>query len=75
MLRDNYLVTNRKVSLQLGNDSLVTPKAMSHRTMISKETTNPVSDASTSFFSKPCVIKSSPPWTTAWVVQDIVSAK
>ena len=55
MLRDNYLVTNRKVSLQLGNDSLVTPKAMSHRTMLSKETAKPVSDTSTAFFSRPCV--------------------
>ena len=75
MLRDNYLVTNRKVSLQLGNDSLVTPKAMSHRTMLSKETAKPVSDASTAFFSRPYVIKSIPSWTITQIVQDVVSAK
>ena len=48
---------------------------MSHRTMSSKETANPVSDASTTFFSRPYVIKSIPSWTITWVVQDVVSAK
>jgi hypothetical protein len=28
VLRDNWLVTNRNVNLQLGNDSLVATKAM-----------------------------------------------
>jgi hypothetical protein len=28
VLRDNWLVTNRKVNLQLGNDSLVATKAV-----------------------------------------------
>jgi hypothetical protein len=31
VLRDNWLVTNRKVNLQLGNDSLVATKAMSYK--------------------------------------------
>ena len=75
MLRDNYLVTNRKVSLQLGNDSLVTPKAMSHRTMLSKETTKPVNNASTALFFRPYVVKLILSWTITWVVQDAVSAK
>ena len=35
MLRDNWLVTNKKVNLQLDNESLVSTKAMSHRTLLS----------------------------------------
>ena len=75
MLKDNYLVTNRKVRLQLGNNSLVAPKAMPHRTMLDEETTKPFSDASTTFFSRPYVVKSIPSWTIMWVVQEVVSAK
>ena len=75
MLRDNYLVTDRKVCLHLGNDSLVTTKARSHGTMLGKETTKLVSDASTTFFSRPCVVKSIPSWTITQIVQDVVPAK
>jgi hypothetical protein len=40
VLRDNWLVTNRKVNLQLGNDSLVATKAMSYRAITNKKLTN-----------------------------------
>ena len=75
MLRDNRLVTDRRARLQLGNNSLVASKAMSHRTMLDEEIVKPVSDASTTFFSRPCVVKSIPSWTITRVVQDTVSAK
>jgi hypothetical protein len=63
VLRDNWLVTNRKVNLQPSNDSLVTMKTMSHRTMLSKETTKPLNDASTTFFTRPHVTKPIRSWT------------
>jgi hypothetical protein len=40
VLRDNWLVTNRKVNLQLGNDSLVATKAMSCRAITNKKLIN-----------------------------------
>jgi DNA-directed RNA polymerase-5 subunit 1 len=40
VLRDNWLVTNRKVNLQLGNDSLVATKAMSYRAITNKKLIN-----------------------------------
>ena len=43
--------------------------------MLDKETAKLVSDASTAFFSKPCVVKSIPSWTSTRVVQDNVSTK
>jgi hypothetical protein len=46
VLRDNRLVTNRKVDLQLGNDSSIATKVMSHRTMLSEGAAKPVSNAS-----------------------------
>ena len=54
---------------------MVAMKAMSHRTMLSKEIAKPVSDESTTFFSRPCVVKSIPSRTITWVVQDVVLAK
>jgi DNA-directed RNA polymerase-5 subunit 1 len=63
VLRDNWLAISRKVNLQLGNGSLVAMKTMSHRTMLSKETTKPLNNASTTFFARPCVTKSIQSWT------------
>jgi hypothetical protein len=40
LLRDNWLVTNTKVNLQLGNDSLVATKAMSYRAITNKKLIN-----------------------------------
>jgi hypothetical protein len=40
VLRDNWLVTNRDVNLQLGNDSLVATKAMSYRAITNKKLIN-----------------------------------
>jgi hypothetical protein len=40
VLRDNWLVTNRNVNLQLGNDSLVATKAMSYRAITNKKLIN-----------------------------------
>jgi hypothetical protein len=40
VLRDNWLVTNRKVNLQLGNESLVATKAMSCRAITNKKLVN-----------------------------------
>jgi hypothetical protein len=40
VLRDNWLVTNREVNLQLGNDSLVATKAMSYRAITNKKLIN-----------------------------------
>ena len=45
VLRTNWSVTSRKVSLQLGSDFLVAMKAMSHRTMLDEETTRTFSNA------------------------------
>jgi hypothetical protein len=43
--------------------------------MLSEETTNPVSDASTTFFSRPYVIKSIPSGIITQIVQDAISTK
>ena len=64
VLRDNWLVTHSKVNLQLGSDLLVAMKAMSHKTMLSKETTRTINNATTALFSKPYAIMSIPSWTT-----------
>jgi hypothetical protein len=40
VLKDNWLVTNRNVNLQLGNDSLVATKAMSYRAITNKKLVN-----------------------------------
>jgi hypothetical protein len=40
VLRDNWLVTNRKVNLQLGNDSLVATTAMSYKAITNKKLIN-----------------------------------
>jgi hypothetical protein len=40
VLRDNWLVTNRKVNLQLGNDSLVATTAMSYKEITNKKLIN-----------------------------------
>jgi hypothetical protein len=40
VLRDNWLVTNRNINLQLGNDSLVAMKAMSYRAITNKKLIN-----------------------------------
>jgi hypothetical protein len=40
VLRDNWLVTNRNVNLQLGNDSLVATKARSYRAITNKKLIN-----------------------------------
>jgi hypothetical protein len=40
VLRDNWLVTNRNINLQLGNDSLVATKAMSYRAITNKKLIN-----------------------------------
>jgi hypothetical protein len=40
VLRDNWLVTNRNVNLQLGNDSLVATKAMYYRAITNKKLIN-----------------------------------
>jgi hypothetical protein len=40
VLRDNWLVTNRNVNLQLGNDSLVGMKARSYRAITNKKLIN-----------------------------------
>jgi hypothetical protein len=40
VLRDNWLVTNRNVNLQLGNDSLVATKAMSYWAITNKKLIN-----------------------------------
>jgi hypothetical protein len=40
VLRDNWLVTNRNVNLQLGNDSLVATKAMSYSAITNKKLIN-----------------------------------
>ena len=74
VLRNNWSVTSRKVSLQLGNDYLVTMKARSHRTMLIKETANLALQCKCYFFSK-CAIKSIPSWTITYIVQDVVSAR
>ena len=38
--RDNWLVTSRKLNLQLGDNFLLIMKAMSHRAMLNNETTS-----------------------------------
>ena len=48
---------------------------MSHRIMLSEETTKPVSIASTAFFSRHCVVKLIPSWTITQVLQNVVLAK
>jgi hypothetical protein len=49
---------------------------MSHRTILSEETTKSVSDASTAFFfSRPCVVKSIPFGIITQIVQDAISTK
>jgi hypothetical protein len=40
VLRDNWLVTNRNVNLQLGNNSLVATKAMYYREITNKKLIN-----------------------------------
>jgi hypothetical protein len=40
VLRDSWLVTNRIVNLQLGNDSLVATKAMYYREITNKKLIN-----------------------------------
>jgi hypothetical protein len=40
VLRDNWLVTHRKVNLQLDNDSLIVTKAMSYRAITNKKSIN-----------------------------------
>ena len=40
VLRDNWLVTSRKLNLQLGDNFLLIMKAMSHRAMLNNETTS-----------------------------------
>jgi hypothetical protein len=40
VLRENWLVTNRKVNLQLGNNSSVATKAMSYRAITNKKLIN-----------------------------------
>jgi hypothetical protein len=40
VLRDNWLVTNKKVNLQLDNNSLVATKAMSYRAITNKKLIN-----------------------------------
>jgi hypothetical protein len=60
VLRDNWLVTNKKVNLQLDNDSLVAITAMSHRPLFSKEDNESINEANMASFSKPNVVKSIP---------------
>jgi hypothetical protein len=48
---------------------------MSHKTMLGKDTTKPLNDASTTFFAGPCAIMSIPSWTIPQIVQDVVLAK
>jgi hypothetical protein len=40
VLRDNWLVTNKNINPQLGNDSLVATKAMSYRAITNKKLIN-----------------------------------
>jgi hypothetical protein len=74
VLRGSWLVTHRKVNLQLGNDSSIAMKATSHRTMLIKETVKLTLQCECCFFSK-WVIKSIPSWTIMHIVQDAISAK
>jgi DNA-directed RNA polymerase-5 subunit 1 len=43
--------------------------------MLSKEIAKPFSNAITTFFSRPCVVKSIPSWTITQIVQGVVSAR
>jgi hypothetical protein len=40
VLRDNWLVTNRNINLQLGNDPFVATKAMSYKAITNKKLIN-----------------------------------
>jgi len=73
VLRDNWLVTNKKVNLQLDNDSLVAITAMSHRTLFSKEDNESKNEANMASLSKPSVVKSIPSWTITHIVLDAIS--
>ena len=74
VLRDNWLVTSRKLNLRLGDNFLLIMKARAHKTMLSKRTAKLVIDASTASFSKPYVVKSSLSWTITQIVLDAISA-
>jgi len=73
VLRDNWLVTNKKVNLQLDNDSLVDIIAMSHRPLFNKEDNESINEANMASLSKPSVVKSLPYWTITPVVPDSIS--
>jgi len=73
VLRDNWLVTNKKVDLQLDNDSLVAITAMSHRPLFSKEDNGSINDENMASFSKPSVVKSILSWTITHIVLDAIS--
>jgi hypothetical protein len=73
VLRDSWLVTNKKVNLQLDNDSLVAMTAMSHRPLFSKEDNESINDANMASFSKPNVVELIPSWTITHIVLDAIS--
>jgi len=73
VLRDNWLVTNKKVNIQLDNDSLVAITAMSHRPLFSKEDNESINEANMASFPKPDVVKSIPSWTITPIVLDAIS--
>ncbi|AQK60585.1 DNA-directed RNA polymerase V subunit 1 [Zea mays] len=58
-----------KVNLQLGNDSLVAMKAMSHTTMLHKELANQLAMFVPFSLLAPAVIKPVPSWTISQIVQ------
>lgn len=64
-----------QVNLQLGNDSLVAMKAMSSRTMLSKELANQLAMFVPFSLPAPAVIKSIPAWTITQIVQGALPAK
>jgi hypothetical protein len=70
LLRDNWLVTNTKVNLQLGNDSLVVLQSNNQQEV--NQLANNLSDT---ISSRAIVIKSIPSWAIPQIVQGVLSAK
>jgi hypothetical protein len=67
VLRDNWLVTNRKVNLQLGNDSLVVTKVVlqSNNQPEVNQLANNLSDT---LSSRTVLTKSTPSWTITQIM-------
>ena len=73
VFRDNWLVISQKFNHYLGNNSMISLKATSHKIVSCKENNKLINDANTISFSRPYVVKSIPSWTITHIVPNAIS--